>query len=54
MALERLAIVSPSEKHGVSKVLTAAAMTYVGAAVTGVLTLIYFLLRLGVFSPREE
>lgn len=52
--LERLALVSPSEKGGVSKVLSAAAMTYVGAALTGVLTLFYFLLRLGVLSPREE
>lgn len=52
--LERLAIVGPSEKGGVKKVLTAAAMTYVGAALTGILTLLYFLIRLGVFSPREE
>lgn len=52
--LERLAIVSPAERPGVSKVLSAAAMTYVGAALTGVLTLVYFLLRLGVLSPRHE
>lgn len=52
--LERNAIISPSERIGVSKVLSAAAMTYIGAAVTGILTLFYFLLRLGVFSPREE
>lgn len=52
--IERLAIVAPGEKGGVSSVLTAAAMTYVAAALTGVLTLVYFLLRLGVLSPREE
>jgi Zn-dependent membrane protease YugP len=52
--LERLAIVSPGEKGGVSKVLSAAAMTYIGAALTGVLTLLYFLLRLGALSPREQ
>lgn len=52
--LERLAITAPSERKGVSKVLGAAAMTYVGAALTGILTLFYFLLRLGAFSPREE
>ena len=52
--LDSLALVTPGEKPGVSSVLTAAAMTYVGAALTGILTLLYFLLRLGVLSPREE
>jgi len=52
--LERLAIIAPSERGGIGKVLNAAAMTYVGAALTGILTLLYFLLRLGVLSPREE
>lgn len=52
--LERLAIVAPSERAGVSKVLNAAAMTYVGAALSGMLTLAYFLFRLGVLSPRRE
>lgn len=54
LELDRLAIVTPGEKPGVSKVLTAAAMTYVGAAITGILTLFYFLIRLGAFSPREQ
>ena len=52
--LNRLAIMAPSERQGVSKVLNAAAMTYIGAALTGILTLFYFLTRLGVFSAREE
>jgi Zn-dependent membrane protease YugP len=52
--LEALAVITPGERGGVSSVLTAAAMTYVAAALTGILTLLYFLIRLGVFSPRDE
>jgi uncharacterized protein len=52
--LERLSLVLPSERVGVRSVLSAAAMTYVGAALTGISTLLYFLIRLGVFSPRER
>ncbi len=52
--LERNGLIVATERAGVSKVLTAAAMTYIGAALTGVLTLLYFLLRLGAFSTREE
>ncbi len=52
--LERHHLVTPSERAGVAKVLSAAAMTYVGAAASSALTLLYFLLRLGAFgSPRE-
>ncbi|MDW8246230.1 MAG: zinc metallopeptidase [Sandaracinaceae bacterium] len=50
-ALAKLGIVTDRrEAEGVSKVLNAAAMTYVGAALTSVLTLLYYLIRLGVFS----
>jgi hypothetical protein len=52
--LEALAVIGPSERPGVASVLNAAAMTYVGAALTGILTLLYFLFRLGAFSTREE
>lgn len=40
-------IVAPEERRGVSKVLSAAAMTYVAAALTSILTLVYYLLRSG-------
>jgi Zn-dependent membrane protease YugP len=52
--LDGLAVLSPAERPGVSQVLTAAAMTYVAAALTGILTLLYFLIRLGVLSPRRD
>lgn len=44
-ALTRFAIVSGPEAVGVRNVLTAAAMTYVAAAITAVLQLVYFFLR---------
>ena len=47
-------MVAPSEQEGVSKVLGAAAMTYVAGALTAVLTLLYFLLRLGVLGGRDD
>ncbi len=47
-------IVTPDERPGVSRVLSAAAMTYVAAALTGVLTLVYYLLRLGVLGGGDE
>ncbi len=46
-------IIAPEERRGVSKVLTAAAMTYVAAALTGVLTLVYYLLRSGLLGGDE-
>lgn len=47
-------VVSPREQEGVSKVLGAAAMTYVGAALSSALTLLYYLIRLGVFSGDRD
>ena len=35
------------------RVLTAAAMTYVAATLTAILTLVYFLFRAGVFGRRS-
>ena len=46
-------IITPEERHGVSKVLSAAAMTYVAAALTGVVTLLYYLLRSGFLGGDE-
>jgi Zn-dependent membrane protease YugP len=47
-------IVAEDERGGVEKVLNAAAMTYVAAALTGVLTLLYFLLRSGLLGGGDE
>jgi uncharacterized protein len=46
-------IISPQERHGVDKVLNAAAMTYVAAAVSTLLTLLYFLMRAGLLGRRS-
>lgn len=43
-------IVSPSERQGVDRVLNAAALTYVAAAVSTLLTLLYFLMRAGLLG----
>lgn len=45
VALEQMNIVSPNEAAVVRRVLSAAAMTYVAATLTAVLTLVYFVLR---------
>jgi len=47
-------IISPSEREGVDKVLNAAALTYVAAAVSTLLTLLYFLFRAGLLGGRDE
>jgi Zn-dependent membrane protease YugP len=49
-----LGIVSPSEEKEVGKVLSAAAMTYVAAALTALLTLLYYLIRLGLLGGRRS
>jgi Zn-dependent membrane protease YugP len=43
-------IVTEREKEGMSKVLNAAALTYVAAAVSTLLTLLYFLFRAGLLG----
>jgi uncharacterized protein len=45
-------LVTPEEEEEVARVLNAAALTYVAATLTAVLTLLYFLFRAGVFSRR--
>lgn len=46
-------IISAQERVGVDKVLNAAALTYVAAAITTLLTLLYFLLRSGILGGRR-
>lgn len=47
-------IVTPDERGGIDRVLTAAALTYVAAAVSTALTLIFFLMRSGLLNSRDE
>ena len=46
-------IVSSREKEGINQVLNAAALTYVAAAISTLLTLIYFLFRSGILGGRR-
>ena len=46
-------IVSSDELRGVDKVLSAAAMTYVAAAASAIMTLLYFLLRSGILGGDD-
>lgn len=46
-------IITESEDPAVAKVLNAAAMTYVAATITAILTLLYFLLRSGLLGGRR-
>jgi Zn-dependent membrane protease YugP len=48
--LSSYGILSSGEMQGVNKVLSAAAMTYVAAAASAVMTLLYFLLRAGLIG----
>jgi len=47
-------IVGPQEREGVDRVLNAAALTYVAAAVSSLLTLLYYLLQSGLLGGRRE
>ena len=46
-------IILPQEREGVDRVLNAAALTYVAAAVSTLLTLLYVLLRSGLLGGRR-
>jgi Zn-dependent membrane protease YugP len=46
-------MVSSAELAGVNKVLSAAAMTYVAAAASSIMTLLYFLLRSGILGGDD-
>lgn len=54
VAIQTGGIVTGEEHIGARKVLNAAALTYVAAAVTSILTLLYFLIRTGVIGGRDE
>lgn len=47
-------IISSQEREGVDRVLNAAAMTYVAAAISTLLTLLYFLMRSGLLGGRRD
>lgn len=47
-------IVGSHEREGVAKVLNAAALTYVAAAVSTLMTLLYFLLRAGLLGGNRD
>ncbi|GAB4286962.1 MAG: zinc metallopeptidase [Deferrisomatales bacterium] len=53
-ALEGVGVLAADEIPGARAVLSAAALTYVAAAVTAVVQLIYFLLRSGLLGGQEE
>src|SRR5688572_27201576 len=53
-ALRELNIVSAAEAPGAAAVLNAAALTYVAAAITAILQLLYFLMRAGLLGGRRE
>jgi len=47
-------IITGPERVGVDKVLNAAALTYVAAAVSTLMTLLYFLFRSGLLGGRRN
>ena len=53
VAMDAAGMLSPEENRHASKVLNAAFLTYLAAAVTSVLTLLYYLIRLGVLGGDE-
>jgi uncharacterized protein len=52
--LSSMGLVTRGDAQGVSKVLSAAAMTYVAAAVTAIMTLLYYLIRLGLIGGSRD
>ncbi|MBN2225098.1 MAG: zinc metallopeptidase [Deltaproteobacteria bacterium] len=52
-AISSSGILIAQEQVGARKVLTAAAMTYVAAAASAILTLLYFLIRAGLLGGRD-
>ena len=47
-------IITAQERPGMDKVLNAAALTYVAAAISTLLTLLYFLMRAGLLGGRRD
>lgn len=52
-AMVAAGIVAPEEGRDAGRVLTAAFLTYIAAAVSAILTLLYYLLRAGVFNRDD-
>ena len=53
VAMDEAGMLSPEENRHASKVLNAAFLTYLAAAVTSLLTLLYYLFRLGFLGGDE-
>jgi Zn-dependent membrane protease YugP len=53
-ALRSLGLITTAEEPVIRRVLSAAAMTYIAATLTSVLTLVYYLFRAGVFGSNER
>ena len=51
---DRPGIISERERVGMDRVLNAAALTYVAAVVSTLLTLLYFLMRAGLLGGRDD
>lgn len=47
-------IVDEDERYGIDRTLNAAALTYVAAVITTLLTLLYFLIRAGLLGGRDD
>ncbi|MEP3482429.1 MAG: zinc metallopeptidase [Fuerstiella sp.] len=47
-------IIDQDERYGVDRTLNAAALTYIAAAVSTLLTLLYFLVRSGILGGRDD
>ena len=54
LAMDAAGMLSPEENRHASKVLNAAFLTYLAAAVTSLLTLVYYLFRLGILGGGDE
>lgn len=53
-ALQMTGLVRPEEDREVGRVLNAAAMTYVAATITSILTLVYYLIRSGLLGQSSD
>jgi len=54
VAIRETALLREEEIGGARQVLTAAAMTYIAAALASILQLLYFLIRAGLLGNRED
>lgn len=53
-AMVEAGLLSSSEKAGASAVLNAAFLTYLAAALTNILILVYYLFRLGILGGSDD